>query len=81
MQTDELVRMLARGLEPTPPGAAQRRWTLALAASVPIAGGLMLVVLGLQPDLQRVATLPMSWQSAIQRRSAEAWTLSTTSRV
>jgi hypothetical protein len=61
MNTDELVQMLARGLEPTPPGVAQRRWTLALAASVPVAACLMLITLGLRPDLLQVATLPMFW--------------------
>lgn len=61
MKTDELVQMLARGLEPTPPAVAQRRWTLALAASVPMAACLMLITLGLQPDLSQVATLPMFW--------------------
>ena len=81
MQTDELVRMLARGLEPTPPGAAQRRWTLALAASVPIAGGLMLVVLGLQPDLQRVATLPMFWLKLVLPLALCAGALQAASRL
>ena len=61
MQTDELAHLLATGLEPTPPGAARRRWTFALTSSATTAAALMLLWLGLEPALPRVATLPMFW--------------------
>lgn len=61
MHTDNLIRMLATGLEPVPPGVAQRRWSIALALSVPVAVLLMLLTLGLVPALGTVAAQPMFW--------------------
>jgi hypothetical protein len=61
MHTDELVRMLATGLEPAPTGLARQRWSLALMLSMPIAFALMWWSLGLLPTLSTTVALPMFW--------------------
>lgn len=61
MKTDDLVQLLATGLEPTPRGVPRRRLLRALAYSLPVAATAMWLLLGVQPDLVRVATTPMFW--------------------
>lgn len=61
MRTDELVRMLATGLEPVPPGLARRRWLLALSGGLLAAVLLMLLTLGPLADLAATARVPMFW--------------------
>lgn len=61
MRTDELVRMLATGLEPVPPGVARRRWLLALTGGLAAAVLLMLLTLGLLESIGTTAQVPMFW--------------------
>lgn len=61
MQTEELVRLLATGLEATPPAAARRRLLGALALSLPLASLAMMLALGVQESLGEVMTRPMFW--------------------
>jgi len=61
MHTDELIRLLATGLEPVPAGLPRRRFALALGASLPVSVALMLTFLGLLPTLAETARLPMFW--------------------
>lgn len=60
MHTDDLIRMLATGVEPVPPHAVEHRWWRALAASLPLAAIAMLVTLG-PLDLAHYVRLPMFW--------------------
>lgn len=61
MQTDELIRLLATGLDATPPAAARRRLLRALALSLPLAGLAMALTLGVQEALAEVMMQPMFW--------------------
>ena len=61
MQTDDLIRLLATGLEPVPVAAARRRWALALAGALPVVTAMMLVTLGVQPGLGALFARPMFW--------------------
>lgn len=61
MQTDELIRLLATGLDATPPAAARRRLLRALALSLPLAGLAMALTLGVQEALGEVMMQPMFW--------------------
>ncbi len=61
MRTDQLIAMLAREAPPVAPGAAGRRCAVALALGVPAAFAIMLLRLGLRPDLAQAVSLPMFW--------------------
>ena len=61
MRTDELVRILATGAEPVERHAVGRRFAIALGLGAPAAILLMLVLLGLRPDLAAAMRLPMFW--------------------
>jgi hypothetical protein len=61
MDTGRLVAMLARDAEPVVRGAAGRRLGAALLAGSAAAVVLMLVLLGLRPDLREAAGDPMFW--------------------
>lgn len=61
MQTDDLIRLLATGLDATPPAAARRRLLRALALSLPLAALAMMLALGVQVALGEVMTRPMFW--------------------
>jgi hypothetical protein len=61
MQTDELIRFLANGVEPVAADTTRRRVLRALGAAVPVTMFVMLLALGVQPALAEVATLPMFW--------------------
>ena len=61
MKTDELISMLANSAEPVPAHAVGRRFAIALGVGLPGAFLLMLVTLGLRPDLVQAATESMFW--------------------
>jgi hypothetical protein len=61
MKTDDLVTMLAAGVEPVAPGATMRRHALALGWGAFGAALLMATLLGVRPDLADTAHLPMFW--------------------
>lgn len=61
MKTDDLITLLATGLEPVQPNATWRRLTWAVWAGM--AGGLvlMLTLYGLRQDIMSAVGLPMFW--------------------
>ncbi|RZI96830.1 MAG: DUF1109 domain-containing protein, partial [Variovorax sp.] len=61
MKTDDLVSMLATGVQPAPRRAAARRIALALALGLPLAFAIMLYQFGLRRDLVQVMFWPMFW--------------------
>ena len=65
MKTDELIEALARHAEPVPASSAASRLTfgslLGIAAAVP----LMLMLLGVNPELSKDARVPMFWVKAL----------------
>lgn len=61
MKTDELIAMLATGAGPADTGAARRRFALALALGGACTLLLMAVLMGVRPDLARMALDPMFW--------------------
>ena len=65
MKTDELARLLARGPIAVPPGAVARRQALALGAGGLAAFGLMLGLLGVNPDLRAATGLAGFWTKVL----------------
>ncbi|HYP85805.1 DUF1109 domain-containing protein [Variovorax sp.] len=61
MKTDDLISMLATGVEPVPRRAATRRLVFALLAGVPLAAALMLTEYGPRKDLVQALFWPMLW--------------------
>ncbi len=61
MKTDQLVSLLASGVEPVRPGAATRRIALALAFSLPLSVAFMMYDWGLRRDLALAMLWPMFW--------------------
>ena len=61
MRTDDLVRLLATGVEPVERHAVGRRYAIAVGLGMLAAGLLMLMLLGVRPDLAEAARLPMFW--------------------
>jgi hypothetical protein len=61
MKTDDWVTMLATGVEAVDPGAAVRRYAMAVGAGVLAATVLMAGLLGVNPYLLRDAAVPMGW--------------------
>ncbi|MDM0045639.1 DUF1109 domain-containing protein [Variovorax dokdonensis] len=61
MKTDELISMLATGVEPVARRATTRRLMLALAAGVPLAAAIMLIDYGVRNDLVEAMFWPMLW--------------------
>ena len=61
MKTDELISVLAAGADAVGPYAARRRYAIALGWGALGAVLLMLILLGLRPDLADAAHLPMFW--------------------
>jgi len=59
--TDELIAGLSAGLTPTPPGAVARRLALGLGAGAVASTVLMLVWLGLRPDIMTALGTAMFW--------------------
>ena len=60
-KTDALIASLSEGLEPTPPGAVTRRIAIGLGAGGLVSAVLMIVWLGVRPDLAQAMTTPMFW--------------------
>lgn len=65
MKTDELIAMLASGASPVESGVTARRFRTALGWGVPGAILLMVIVLGVRPDLAAAARLPMFWMKLV----------------
>jgi hypothetical protein len=61
MTTDDLVKMLATGAGAVDPRAAVRRYATVVGASVVVAAALMIVHLGVRPDLAHDVPVPMFW--------------------
>jgi hypothetical protein len=61
VNTDELVSLLATGVEPVEPRARARAVLLVLLAGVAAAGALMTALLGIAPALLQEARLPQFW--------------------
>ena len=61
MKTDDLIAMLATGVEPVRPGVVGLRLHKALVAGVLGAFVVMLLGYGVRPDLAQAAWLPMFW--------------------
>lgn len=61
MKTDDLVTLLATGAGPVEPNAAARRYATALGWGAFGGTLLMAIALGVRPDLDEAARLPMFW--------------------
>jgi len=61
MKTDELVTLLATGAEAVELGASSRRYAAALGWGAFGATLLMAILLGVRPDIDAAARLPMFW--------------------
>ncbi len=61
MKTDDLIAMLATGVEPIDPHQAAKRLATALLAGGACAFVLMLLGYGIRPDLAQAAQAPMLW--------------------
>jgi len=61
MKTDELVTMLASGAEAIDAHSLRRRYMLALGGGVLVSAALMLILLGVRPDIAQAARLAMFW--------------------
>ena len=61
MKTDELIHLLAADDRPVQRTAIEQRFAVASAVGIAGAGGLMLALFGLRPDLLAILALPMFW--------------------
>lgn len=61
MKTDELISLLATSAQPVPSHVVARRFAIALGMGLPLATVLMLVTLGLRPDMAEAATELAFW--------------------
>lgn len=61
MKTDELVTLLAKDAGPVDPDAAARRFTAALGWGMFGTSLVMVITMGVRPDLVDVISLPMFW--------------------
>lgn len=61
MKTDELIAMLASDAGPVVPRVWRQRYALALGAGVLGASLLMVLLLGVRPDIADAVRLPMFW--------------------
>jgi hypothetical protein len=61
MKTDELIAMLASDAGPVAPHVWRRRYALALGAGLLGAALLMVMLLGVRPDIADAVRLPMFW--------------------
>lgn len=61
MKTDELIAMLASDAGVVRPRIWRQRYALALGAGATVAAVLMMVLLGLRPDMADAVLLPMFW--------------------
>ena len=65
MKTDELITMLATGAGPVHTGATERRFTFALALGGACTLLVMAILMGVRPDLTRMALEPMFWTKLV----------------
>ena len=65
MKTDDLIGMLATGVQPVPNGVAANRFRTALLWGVPGALAVLFAFYGLRPDFAQAALLPMFWVKLI----------------
>jgi hypothetical protein len=61
MNTDELVKLLAKGAGPVEPDATRRRFTMALGWGMLGTTLAMAITLGVRPDIVAVLSVPMFW--------------------
>lgn len=61
MKTDDLVNLLAAGVQPVPAGALRRRLATGLAAGLPVSVLIMLAGFGVRPDIAEAMHLGMFW--------------------
>ena len=61
MKTDDLITMLASGADALEQHALQRRYSLALGWSLSFTMLLMLILLGVRPDIAEAVHLIMFW--------------------
>lgn len=61
MKTDDLIHLLATGVEAIDPHIAERRYTRAIALGASGAALLMIVLLRVRPDLAAAVLQPMFW--------------------
>ena len=61
MKTEELISLLATRADPVPAHTTQRRFALALGIGLPSTALLMLVTMGLNPDLMQAAAGSAFW--------------------
>jgi len=61
MNTDDLISMLATGVEPVDPGAVARRFSLAILIAAVAALLMILLGFGVRADLASVAMTPIFW--------------------
>ena len=65
MKTDELISLLAADTAPVPRNAAPRQIAIAVAAGVALAALMMLLTMGVRPDLGQAILLPMFWMKVL----------------
>ena len=65
MKTDDLIGLLANGVQPVPRRAATRRLGFALLAGLPLAALFMLTQFGLRRDLVQAMFWPMLWMKIL----------------
>ena len=61
MKTDDLIKLLATGVEAVEPHAAERRYVKAIGLGLTVAAVLMVVLLRVRADLALAILLPMFW--------------------
>lgn len=61
MKTDELISLLATGVDPVRPDTLRHRYATAVVGGVLGSALLMAVMLGVRPDIVEAAALPMFW--------------------
>lgn len=81
MKTDDLISMLANSSEPVPTYAVGRRFAIALGVGLPVALLLMVVTLGIRPDLAHAASEWVFWMKLAFAACLAAAGLVTTSRL
>jgi len=61
VKTEELVNLLAAGVAPVPKNTVNRRFAVAMGWGVPGAVLLLVLLLGIRPDLAQAGSEPMFW--------------------
>ncbi|MBK1721202.1 DUF1109 domain-containing protein [Thiocystis violacea] len=81
MKTEDLITLLATGVEPVERHAVARRYAVALGFGVIGAAALMVKLLGVRPDLAEAARLPMFWVKLVFVASLAWASLAVTARL